>query len=77
MYLPRLSHDGAISELTLLPYRIRRFRLSRASREDAAWLQTTLDRESMPLAVGLHWMAIAGSGRPVELTPVAQGRSAE
>jgi poly-gamma-glutamate capsule biosynthesis protein CapA/YwtB (metallophosphatase superfamily) len=48
MYLPRLSHNGAITELTLLPYRIRRFQLSRASRKDATWLQTTLDRESMP-----------------------------
>jgi poly-gamma-glutamate capsule biosynthesis protein CapA/YwtB (metallophosphatase superfamily) len=56
MYLPRLSHDGAISELTLLPYRIRRFRLTHAGREDAAWLQATLDRESLPLGcrIALH-----------------------
>ena len=56
MYLPRLSHDGAISELTLLPYRIRRFRLSHAGREDAAWLRATLDRESLPLGcrIALH-----------------------
>jgi poly-gamma-glutamate capsule biosynthesis protein CapA/YwtB (metallophosphatase superfamily) len=48
MYLPRLSHNGAIIDLILLPYRIKRFQLSRASRNDATWLQTTLDRESIP-----------------------------
>ncbi|MFW6028532.1 MAG: CapA family protein, partial [bacterium] len=60
MYLPRLSHDGAIGELTMVPYRIRRFQLSRASRKDAAWLQTTLDRESMPFGCRV---ALGGDGR--------------
>jgi poly-gamma-glutamate capsule biosynthesis protein CapA/YwtB (metallophosphatase superfamily) len=56
MYLPQLSHDGAISGLTLLPYRIRRFRLTHAGRDDAAWLQATLDRESLALGcrIALH-----------------------
>jgi poly-gamma-glutamate synthesis protein (capsule biosynthesis protein) len=38
--------DGALAGLSLLPFRIRNFRLSRAPSEDAAWLQETLDRES-------------------------------
>jgi poly-gamma-glutamate capsule biosynthesis protein CapA/YwtB (metallophosphatase superfamily) len=40
----------------LLPYRIRRFRLTHAGREDAAWLRATLDRESQPLGcrIALH-----------------------
>jgi poly-gamma-glutamate capsule biosynthesis protein CapA/YwtB (metallophosphatase superfamily) len=60
MYLPRLSHNGAIIALNLLPYSIRRFQLSRASRKDAAWLQTTLDRESMPFGCRV---ALDGVGR--------------
>jgi poly-gamma-glutamate capsule biosynthesis protein CapA/YwtB (metallophosphatase superfamily) len=60
MYLPRLSPNGAIIDLTLLPYRIRRFQLSRASRKDATWLQTTLDRESMSFGCRV---ALDGDGR--------------
>jgi poly-gamma-glutamate capsule biosynthesis protein CapA/YwtB (metallophosphatase superfamily) len=45
-YLARFEEDGALSELTLVPYQIRRFRLQRASQADVAWLQATLDRES-------------------------------
>jgi poly-gamma-glutamate capsule biosynthesis protein CapA/YwtB (metallophosphatase superfamily) len=45
-YLPSFREDGALSELTLLPYQMRRFRLQRASRGDVAWLQAALDRES-------------------------------
>jgi len=45
-YLPSFKEDGALSELTVLPYQMRRFRLRRASEADVAWLQATLDRES-------------------------------
>ena len=45
-YLPSFKEDGALSELTFLPYQIRRFRLQRASQADVSWLQATLDRES-------------------------------
>jgi poly-gamma-glutamate synthesis protein (capsule biosynthesis protein) len=45
-YLPNFREDGALSELTLLPYALRRFRLRRATQADVAWLQATLDRES-------------------------------
>lgn len=45
-YLPSFKEDGALSELSLLPYQIRQFRLQRANQADVAWLQATLDRES-------------------------------
>jgi poly-gamma-glutamate synthesis protein (capsule biosynthesis protein) len=45
-YLPSFKEDGALSELTLVPYQLRRFRLQRASQADVAWLKATLDRES-------------------------------
>jgi poly-gamma-glutamate synthesis protein (capsule biosynthesis protein) len=45
-YLPSFKGDGTLSELTLLPYQMRRFRLQRASQADVAWLQATLDHES-------------------------------
>jgi len=45
-YLPSFEKDGALSELTILPYQIRRFRLQHANQADIAWLQATLDRES-------------------------------
>ena len=47
MYLPRLaSRGGTLVEFPLEVFRIRRFRLQRASRADTAWLQARLDRES-------------------------------
>ena len=45
-YLPGFKEDGALSELTVLPYQMRRFRLQRTTQADVAWLQATLDRES-------------------------------
>jgi hypothetical protein len=33
----------------LLPFRIARFRLNRAGRDEAEWLRVRLDRESRPL----------------------------
>ncbi len=46
-YLPRFEQaSGRLVDFPLIPFRIRRFRLERASREEAAWLSRTLDRES-------------------------------
>lgn len=45
-YLPSFDEDGALAELTILPYQMRRFRLQRANQADVTWLQATLDRES-------------------------------
>ena len=47
MYLPRLSMPNrTLVELKLVPFRIQKFRLNRASRQDTAWLQVTINRES-------------------------------
>jgi poly-gamma-glutamate synthesis protein (capsule biosynthesis protein) len=47
MYLPRLATpEGALVDFPLEVFRIRRFRLQRASRADTTWLQARLDRES-------------------------------
>jgi poly-gamma-glutamate synthesis protein (capsule biosynthesis protein) len=47
MFLPSLEPStGKLLQLTLSPMRIRRFRLNRASGEDADWLAALLGRES-------------------------------
>jgi poly-gamma-glutamate capsule biosynthesis protein CapA/YwtB (metallophosphatase superfamily) len=43
------GEGGGVRELALVPMRMRRFRLQRASDEEAAWLARTLDRESREL----------------------------
>ena len=48
LYLPTVQPDGSLARLTMVPFRIRNFRLERPSAEDAAWLRDTLDRESRP-----------------------------
>jgi poly-gamma-glutamate synthesis protein (capsule biosynthesis protein) len=47
MYLPTLSaSSGDLVDFRLVPFRMGKFRLNRAAREDAIWLRDTLDRES-------------------------------
>ncbi len=47
MYFASLDpRGGGLTRLTMTPTRIRRFRLERASRNDAVWMQRTLARES-------------------------------
>ena len=47
MYFPAVDPEtGELVGLEMTPLRIRRLRLNAASRADAAWLATTLDRES-------------------------------
>jgi poly-gamma-glutamate synthesis protein (capsule biosynthesis protein) len=53
-YLAALDPSGKLTRLDLLPYRIRRFRLERAAREDARWLRDTLDREGRALGTGVE-----------------------
>ena len=46
-YLAVVAHrDGALRRLEILPFRIRRLRLERASQGDARWLAATLNRAS-------------------------------
>ena len=50
MYLPMLDPArGALLGLDMVPFRLRRFRLERASRRDARWLADLLTREGAPL----------------------------
>jgi poly-gamma-glutamate capsule biosynthesis protein CapA/YwtB (metallophosphatase superfamily) len=55
MYLPtvRLS-DGMLEQLTMVPFRIRNFRLNRVRREDARWLSDTLSREGTPVGTRIR-----------------------
>lgn len=50
MYFPTIEvPSGRLLRLELVPTRIRRMRVNRASAEEAAWLQAMLDREGAPL----------------------------
>ncbi|RWM22903.1 MAG: CapA family protein [Mesorhizobium sp.] len=61
MYLPRLAiPDGTLVSLELVPFRLAKFRLNRASAADAAWLAAVLERESSPF--GTH-VALANDNR--------------
>jgi poly-gamma-glutamate synthesis protein (capsule biosynthesis protein) len=52
MYFPTVdASTGALTGLRMAPMQIRRFRLNRASRDDAAWLRDVLDRESRAFGV--------------------------
>ena len=54
MYLPSIRPgDGHLLGLTLVPLQIRRFRLHRASPEDAEWLAEMLNREGRVFGTGV------------------------
>jgi len=54
MYLPTLARPaGELRRLTLVPFRIRQFRLQRASGEDTQWLAGTLNREGDRYGTGV------------------------
>jgi poly-gamma-glutamate capsule biosynthesis protein CapA/YwtB (metallophosphatase superfamily) len=56
MYLPALAAArGNLVEFSLEVFRIRKFRLQRASREDTRWLRATLERESRRFGTRLEW----------------------
>jgi poly-gamma-glutamate synthesis protein (capsule biosynthesis protein) len=46
MYFPTLAAGGALAGLSLSPLQVRRFRLERATEDDAEWLAAVLRRES-------------------------------
>jgi len=56
-YLAALDPSGRLTRLDLLPYRIRRFHLERAAREDTRWLRDTLDREGRALGTAVELAA--------------------
>jgi poly-gamma-glutamate synthesis protein (capsule biosynthesis protein) len=46
LYLPKLSRSGALQSMLLVPMRMERFRLNRATLEEVEWLHRLLTRES-------------------------------
>ena len=66
IYLPTLdARSGALVSLRLVPMRIARMRLRRASPSETAWLRETLDRVSAPFGTrvtmdGDHRLSVAG-----------------
>jgi poly-gamma-glutamate synthesis protein (capsule biosynthesis protein) len=52
MYFPTLGTTGALQRLRMVPTRTQRFRIHRATGDDAAWLRTMLDREGRELGTG-------------------------
>jgi poly-gamma-glutamate synthesis protein (capsule biosynthesis protein) len=53
-YLNMNPASGRLVSLTMAPFQIRRFRLNRASREDAEWLRDTLNKEGKYFRTGVH-----------------------
>lgn len=45
MYFPILDEDGTLQSLEMIPVRVDRFQLQRATEEDGEWLRKILDRE--------------------------------
>jgi poly-gamma-glutamate synthesis protein (capsule biosynthesis protein) len=55
MYFATLQvSTGRLVRLAMVPLQIKKFRLSNASREDAGWLSTTLNRESAKLGAAVE-----------------------
>ena len=50
MYFPKFGANGALEDLTLVPSRLRHFRVNRAGDDEAAWLAAVLTREGRDLA---------------------------
>jgi poly-gamma-glutamate capsule biosynthesis protein CapA/YwtB (metallophosphatase superfamily) len=54
LYLPTVDpHNGELLRLRMIPFRIQRMRLNRASSEEAAWLRDTLHRISCDFGVAV------------------------
>jgi poly-gamma-glutamate capsule biosynthesis protein CapA/YwtB (metallophosphatase superfamily) len=49
IYLPKLAKSGSFESMLLIPMRMRRFRLNRATEEERNWLLHLLERESRGL----------------------------
>ena len=54
VYLPALSASGALQSMVLVPLRMKRFRLNRATRQEAEWLLAMLTRQSRGLTFTLQ-----------------------
>jgi poly-gamma-glutamate synthesis protein (capsule biosynthesis protein) len=61
MYLPTVDPgDGRLLALSMVPLRLRRFRLERATAEEGQWLRQVLTREGEPFETRAE---IDGDGR--------------
>lgn len=61
MYLPTIeTADGRLTQLELLPFQIKNFRLNRISMEDARWLCEVLNREGKEFGTGFEPATEAG-----------------
>ena len=61
LYAATLGEDGSLHDLEVLPFRLRRFRLSRMTSSERAWLLDFLNRRSAPFGTKFapgrrrHW----------------------
>lgn len=62
-YRVTIEPDGRCSGLDLLPYRIAKFRLNRATEDETEWLRTTMDRECRRFGGSVSIAGDAGSLR--------------
>lgn len=79
MYFPALAAgSGELLDMTLVPMRMRRFRLQKASAGECAWLRTRMDRECARWAVRVvpaedGALALQWPGRPSDLELASAG----
>jgi len=61
LYAATLETDGCLRDLEVLPFRLRRFRLQRMTRDEREWLRAFLNRRSAPFGTKFatgrrrHW----------------------
>ncbi len=68
-YFPNLDPTtGRTIRLDMIPFRLRRFRLTRPSEADATWLADTLDRQSRPFGLRVE----IGSDRTLVAHPLGR-----
>lgn len=68
LYFPVLDgRSGQLLSLSLVPTRMKRFRINRATHSEAEWLRSTLEREYR--AVGTHVALRSGGAFELEWTP--------
>ena len=55
MYFARIDTEtGKLASLEMVPMQLKKFRLGRASRQDALWIRDTLDREGRRFGTGVE-----------------------
>jgi poly-gamma-glutamate synthesis protein (capsule biosynthesis protein) len=76
MYLPELDPtSGRLQSLVLVPTRIRRFRVNRATEEETGWMVDTMNREGRPF--GSEFLIAAGGTIELRRDSDVSGRQAD